>query len=377
MAFDFDEAIDRRRSDSVKWHHFADDILPMWVADTDFRSPSCITDALQARIAHGVFGYGKHPDGLAEAFITWCQHRYGWQVKPEWLVFLPGIVSGLNLCVRAFTREREVSLAPTPIYLPFRHAARLAGRQQVLMPLRDDARQPGLDLDAVTPQLTGREKLLLLCNPQNPGGAAYRREELEAQLAFARRHNLVVCSDEIHCDLLLEPGLTHLPFAALSDDAARRSITLMSPSKTFNIAGLGASVAVIPDSTLRRQFIQARSGIVPQPDILATVAAEAAWRDGEPWLNAQLAYLRCNRDRLCQAINALPGLRVIPPEATYLAWIDASGLGVDDPARVFLNAGIGVSSGAEFGNPQYVRVNFGCTAATLELAIDRLMRALG
>ena len=376
MAFNFDEDINRRHSDSSKWNKFDPQVLPMWVADTDFRSPPCVTEALSQRIAHGVFGYGRAPDELAHAFIAWCERHYGWQVKAEWLVFLPGIVSALNLSVRAFCDAQQGTLAPTPIYPPFRKAAKLAGRSQISVPLRPQQGREVLDLQAIDDQMTGREQLLMLCNPHNPGGTVYRRDELEAQLTFARRNDLVVCSDEIHCDLLLEPGCQHIPFATLSEDAAQRSITLMSPSKTFNIAGLGASVAVIPNPELRQRFMAAREGIVPSADVLAIVAAEAAWREGDAWLQAQLAYLRTNRDRLVEAVNALPGLHMNSPEATYLAWVDASGLEVENPTTFFRRAGLGFSPGEDFGDAQYVRINFGCTAATLEEAIGRLERAV-
>lgn len=376
MTFNFDEGIDRRHSDSVKWNKYGEAVLPMWVADTDFRAPDCITEALQRRVAHGVFGYGAHPQGLEEATINWCERRYGWKVEPQWLVFMPGVVSALNLCVRAFTQGDALSIAPTPIYPPFRRAAALAQRQQLLAPLQLIDNRWVIDLAAVEEKLTGREELLMLCNPQNPGGTVYSREELLAQLEFAERHDLIVCSDEIHCDLLLEPGVRHTPFASLNEAAARRSITLMSPSKSFNIAGLGASVAIIPNPELRKRFSQAMAGIVPHVDVLALTAAEAAWRDGEPWLAAQCDYLRRNRDRLCSAINALPGLRVAPPQATYLAWVDASGLEAENPTRFFHDAGLGFSQGQDFGEAQFVRINFGCTAATLDEAIRRLQAAV-
>lgn len=376
MTFNFDEGIDRRHSDSVKWNKYGEAVLPMWVADTDFRAPDCITEALQRRVAHGVFGYGAHPQGLEEATINWCERRYGWKVEPQWLVFMPGVVSALNLCVRAFTQGDALSIAPTPIYPPFRRAAALAQRQQLLAPLQLIDNRWLIDLAAVEEKLTGREELLMLCNPQNPGGTVYSREELLAQLEFAERHDLIVCSDEIHCDLLLEPGVRHTPFASLNEAAARRSITLMSPSKSFNIAGLGASVAIIPNPELRKRFSQAMAGIVPHVDVLALTAAEAAWRDGEPWLAAQCDYLRRNRDRLCSAINALPGLRVAPPQATYLAWVDASGLEAENPTRFFHDAGLGFSQGLDFGEAQFVRINFGCTAATLDEAIRRLQAAV-
>ncbi|MEM6050254.1 PatB family C-S lyase [Erwinia sp. P7711] len=377
MACNFNERIDRRHSDSLKWQKYGDqDILPLWVADTDFRSPDCVIDALKQRVEHGVFGYGKPPTELMEVIIARLAERYQWAVQPEWLVFLPGIVSGLNLAVRAFTESHQGTLAPTPIYPPFRSASALAKRTQLNAQMRLEENRWVMDLAALGPQMSGNEKLLMLCNPHNPGGTVYRRDELEAQLRFAKRHNLIVCSDEIHCDLLLEPGVRHIPFASLSEDAAQRSVTLMSPSKAFNIAGLGASLAIIPNPELRKRFTQQRRGIVPDVDILAFVAATAAWRDGQPWLEEKLAYLRENRDLITRRVNAMPGLSLVAPEATYLAWIDASQLKVASPAQFFEQHGLGFSPGRDFGDDGFVRFNFGCPRALVEEALKRMENAI-
>ena len=376
MAFNFDQWVDRSHSDSVKWDKYRDrDIIPLWVADTDFPSPPAIIAALQQRIAHAVFGYSHPSPELIEVFTHRMLERYGWRINPEWLIFLPGMVCGLNLCVRAFTAEGEGTLAPSPIYPPFRKAAKFAGRSQLSVPLRLQDRRWLLDFSAIAGQLNGKEKLLLLCNPQNPGGTVYRRQELLQQHAFAQAHELIVCSDEIHCDLLLEPGGEHIPFATLNDDAAQRSITLMSPSKTFNIAGLSASMAIIPNPELRQKLVRARSGIVPEVDVLALVAAQAAYQHGQDWLDALLIYLRANRDLVTERINAMPGLLLQPIEATYLAWIDCSQLAVDNPHAFFEQAGVGLSPGLDFGNRHFVRLNFGCRRELLIQALDRMMLA--
>lgn len=375
MAFDFNQWIDRRHSDSLKWHKYGDrDVLPLWVADSDFRSPPSVIEAIKQRAEHGVFGYGATPTGLIDITLSRLAQRYNWQIEPDWIVLLPGVVCGLNLSVRAFTESGESTVSPTPIYPPFRGAAKLADRAQVHLPLRLQHDRWVMDLDASAMQ--GNERLLMLCNPQNPGGTVYRREELEAQLAFAQQHDLIVCSDEIHCDLLLSSGAQHIPFASLSEDAAQRSITLISPSKTFNIAGLGASMAIIPNPELRARFKRVREGIVPGVDILALVAAEAAWRDGDEWLAAQLDYLRANRDWLVAQVNALPELQMAAPEATYLGWIDASKLDVASPMDYFEQHGLGFSPGHDFGDDNFVRFNFGCTRATLEQAVARLQQAV-
>jgi len=377
MAFNFDQWIDRHHSDSLKWQKYGDrDILPLWVADTDFRSPPAVIEALQQRVEHGVFGYGAEPNALIDVVIERMATRYNWRIEADWLVLLPGVVAGLNLCVRAFTSPGEGTVAPTPIYPPFRLAAKWADRSQINLQMRLKNARWTMDLAAAEMQLTGNEKLLMLCNPQNPGGTVYRRDELAAQLRFAQQHDLIVCSDEIHCDLILEPGLQHIPFATLDEDAGQRSITLISPSKTFNIAGLGASLAIIPNKALRQRFNDTRRGIVPSVDILAITAATAAWRDGQSWLDAQLDYLRRNRDWLCAQVNALPGLNVAPPEATYLAWISARLPDIPSPALWFEQHGLGFSPGRDFGDDGFVRFNFGCTRATLEEAVMRLERAV-
>ncbi|MCX8956244.1 MalY/PatB family protein [Erwinia psidii] len=377
MICNFDQRIDRRHSDSLKWQKYGDsDILPLWVADTDFRSPDCINDALKKRIEHGIFGYGKPPVELAEVVVSRMAERYQWQTEPEWLVFLPGVVSGLNIAVRALTEAHEGTIAPTPIYPPFRSAARLANRSQLNAQMRLKEQRWVIDLNELEPQMTGNEKLLMLCNPHNPGGTVYRRDELEQQLRFAQRHNLIVCSDEIHCDLLLEPGVRHIPFASLSEDAQQRSVTLLSPSKTFNIAGLGASLAIIPDKGLRSRFNAVRQGIVPAVDILALTAATAAWQDGQPWLDQQLAYLRKNRDFVTQKVNAISGLSVVAPEASYLSWIDAGQLQVANPTLYFERHGLGFSPGADFGDNNFVRLNFGCQTDLLKEALRRMENAV-
>lgn len=376
MICNFDQRIDRRQSDSLKWQKYGDsDILPLWVADTDFRSPDCIINALKTRVEHGIFGYGKAPDELTDVVVNRMAERYQWQVKPEWLVFLPGVVSGLNIAVRALTEPHQGTIAPSPIYPPFRSAARLANRTQLNAQMRLEEQRWVIDLDGLTSQMTGNEKLLMLCNPHNPGGTVYRRDELEQQLRFARQYDLIVCSDEIHCDLLLEPGSKHIPFATLSEDAQQRSVTLLSPSKTFNIAGLGASLAIIPNKELRKRFNAVRQGIVPSVDILALTAATAAWQHGQSWLDQQLDYLRKNRDLVTKKVNSIKGLYAVSPEASYLSWIDASQLSVPNPALFFECHGLGFTPGADFGDIGFVRLNFGCQADLLKEALRRMENA--
>lgn len=377
MTLNFDQWIDRSHSDSVKWNKYKNrDVIPLWVADTDFTSPPEVITSLQQRVAEGVFGYGFTPPELTQLIVKRMAERYQWIIQPEWLVWQPTVMGGINMAIKAYTTLQESCILPIPVYPPFIDAAQAEGR--TMRPVTVEKRQQRwvVDFSAAEKTFDGTEKLLMLCNPYNPGGTVFRREELLAQLDMAQRHNLIVCSDEIHCDLLLELGLQHIPFAALSEDAAQRSITLMSPSKTFNLAGLCVSFAIIPNAELRQKFNKASKGVTSQVNILAYAAATAAYRDGDPWLQKQLVYLRDNRDLATARINAMPGLHMLPIEGTYLGWIDASQLPVDDPYRFFVNAGVGFTPGRDFGYPQFVRINLGCQRALLLKALSRMEAAL-
>lgn len=375
--FDFDKEIDRTTTDSDKWDKYkGQDILPMWVADSDFQSPPAVIDALQTRVAHGVFGYTHASDTLTELFVDRMATHYGWHIEPEWVVYLPGLVCGLNIAARALCNDDQTIISPSPVYPPFISSAKFAERRLVKAPVTLNEGRWVPDLQQADSQLTGKGGLLQMCNPLNPGGTVYRREELEATLAFAEQHDLLVCSDEIHCDLILDETLTHIPFASINARAAQRSVTLMAPSKTFNIAGLGASIAIIPNPEIRHRFNKVKRGLVPGVNVLAFTAAEAAYQQGEDWLQAQLDYLRGHRDFLMEAINALPGLKLEKIESTYLAWIDCSELPVDNPHRFFEQAGVGLSPGIDFGDRQFVRLNFGCTRKTLKEAVRRMKVAI-
>ncbi|HET6436596.1 MAG TPA: PatB family C-S lyase [Anaeromyxobacter sp.] len=374
MGFDFDEVRERRGSDSVKWSRYAGrDVLPLWVADMDFPSPPAVIEALRRRIEHGIFGYASPWPSLVETVREYLFREHGLEIEPGWLVWLPGLVSGLNVACRAVP---GVVFTAVPVYPPFLTApARL-----VTAPLRRGEERWEWDLSAVEAALSPDVRLFLLCHPHNPVGRAFDEAELGALAELAARRDLVVCSDEIHAGLLLEPGRRHLPFAALSKEAARRSITLVAPSKTFNLPGLGCALAVIPDPDLRGRFRRAMAGIVPHVNVLGLVACEAALRDGGEWHRALIEYLRGNRERVAAAVAGIPGLRTTPVEATYLAWIDARGTGLPEPQRTLEEAGVGLSDGADFGPGEayrgFLRLNFGCPQATLDEALSRMRRAL-
>ncbi len=373
----FDTFIDRRGTASQKWERYKDtEILPMWVADTDFMAPPGVIEALHKRIDHGVFGYTNTPEKLNNLVLERMQQLYQWTIEPEWIVWLPGLVCGLNLACRSVGVEGDKVISPQPIYPPFVSAPHLSKRQVTQVPLVQKNGHAILDLEALESSITIDTRLLLFCNPQNPAGTVYRREELEQLAAIAEKHQLIVCSDEIHCDLILEPSLKHTPLASLNHEINNRTITLMAPSKTYNIAGLGCSFAIIPNEQLRRQFNNVRKGIVPDVNLLGYTAAIAAYEVGDEWNQKQLDYLRGNRDYLIQEINQIPGLKLDPIEATYLAWIDVSAAKLENPTRFFEQAGVGMSPGRDFGDSNFMRLNFGCPRPLLEEAVRRIRSAL-
>ena len=370
----FDTPIDRRGSDSFKWGKYAGrDILPLWVADMDFAAPPAVLAALHRRIEHGVFGYGGPWPSLTESVLAHLQGEYGWSIEPEWLVWLPGLVTGLNVACQAVDGE---VLTATPIYPPFLSAPHFSGRKLNRVDLALDNNRWQWDMAAVQQATTAATRLFLFCHPHNPVGRCWSRDELLALADYAERNDLVVCSDEIHCGLILDADKRHIPFASLSPAAAQRSITLLAPSKTFNIPGLGCAFAVIPNPALRRRFEQAMHGIVPHVNVLGLAACEAAFRHGGDWHRELIAYLRGNRDRVAATMDSLPGVRMAPVEATYLAWIDVRDLRLAKPAAHFEAHGIGLSDGADFGAPGWLRLNFGCPRATLDEALTRFERAV-
>ena len=377
-SFDFDEVIERRGTSSEKWDRYQGrDIIPLWVADMDFRSPPAIIRALHDRVDHGVFGYTSPPESLAEAVIDALQAEFGWQVQEDWITWLPGLVTGLNIACRAVGTPDDEVISFTPVYPPFMSAPPLSGRKLVPVPLLLQGGRWGLDLEALERAVTARTRLLLLCSPHNPVGRVWTWQELSDLAEFARRHELVICSDDIHAGLVLDQAVRHIPIATLSPETDKRTITLLAPSKTFNVPGLGCSFAVVSDDTLRRVFRKAMGRIVPHVNLLGYTAAEAAYRHGEGWRQELLGYLRGNRDLVAQEVGTMPGLSVAHVEATYLSWIDLRERGIADPVRFFEEAGVGLSGGEDFGLPGFVRLNFGCPRALLAEALRRMRVALG
>lgn len=372
----FDRPIARRGTASFKWDLYKDDPLPLWVADMDFASPPPVVEALEARATHGVFGYALTGDSLVEAVATHFERRYGWHIEEEWIVWLPSVVPGLNLACDAFAAPDEAVMTLTPVYPPFLEAPPNRDRRLITVPSRVEDGRWRLPLDAMEAAVTADTRVLLFCHPHNPLGRVWRQDEVEAVLDFCRRHDLVLVSDEIHCDLILD-DLEHVPAAVAGPDDAARIVTLSSPSKTFNLPGLNFAFAVVPDEALRRRFRRPGDGLLPFPGCFAVTAAEAAYRDGGPWHVGLLQYLRGNRDALEAFVAAeLPHVTMTHVEATYLAWLDVRALRLADPAAACRAAGVALSAGADFGDPAYLRLNFACPRATLVEALSRLTDVL-
>lgn len=379
MTFDFDQLFDRLHTGSTKWSRYPADVLPMWVADMDFAAPPVIVEALQQRLLHPLLGYSVAQDNLREAIVADLWNKYAWPVKPQELIFLPGVESGFNMALKALVQAQQNVVVQVPNYPPLRHAPAHWGLNKV--ELEFNAQADGTyatPLDALRESLKGGGALLL-SNPHNPIGKVFGREELQAIADICAAQDAWIISDEIHAELCFD-GRVHIPTASLSPEISKRTITLMSASKAYNIAGLKTSFMIIQDAALRERVNHARCGMVDSVNPLGMEATRVAYSEAAPWLAELKTYLQANRDWLVDAVRTrLPGVTINVPQGTYLAWLDCTALDLPDPQRFFLEQGkVGLSAGLDFGDQhqQFVRLNFGCPRALLEEGIARMERAL-
>ncbi|MDH7500925.1 MAG: PatB family C-S lyase [candidate division NC10 bacterium] len=380
MVYDFDAVRKRRGTDSLKWGKYGEDVLPLWVADMDFPSAEPILRALHQRVEEGFFGYTQPPQELRLLIQERLARLYHWHIQEEELLFLPSLVTGLNLSYLAFTTPGDGVLVQPPVYHHFVKDPILHGRNLIDPPLVLAGGHYEIDFEAFEGSINERTRVLLLCNPHNPVGRVFTRQELARVAQICLRHGLIISSDEIHCDLLY-PGYHHLPIATLSPEIADRTITLMSFSKTHNLAGLGCAFAIIPNPELRRRWMDASTGIVPGPTIMGHVATLAALKEGGEWLEQVLLYLTANRDFLANYVQEnLPGIQMSRVEATYLAWLDCRGASIPgNPFEFFLQAAkVALMEGKEFGKggDGFVRLNFACPRKILTEALHRMAAAL-
>ena len=343
----------------------------------DFEAAEPIQAALQEQVKHKVYGYGVAPEGLAPAVINHLHTYHDWQVDPEWIVWLPGVVSGLAVSCRAYCPDDHEIVVNPPIYHHFFDAHEINRQRIIRVPLHKVGNRWTNDMVAMEAAFNDKTRLMLMCSPHNPAGTVFSAEELQAVGELCDRYAVIMVSDEIHCDLVIDKSVSHVPTAKACRSMDERVITLMSGSKTWNLAGLNCSFAIIRNKSLRKQFRAAAQSIVPGVPPLAYSATEAAYQSGGAWRLALLDYLSDNHAYLTQELKALPGLEVQPIQATYLAWIDASGLGLKDTQGFFEQHGVGLSSGEQFGQPQFIRLNLACPRKMLVQGIERIKRAVG
>ena len=369
--------IDRRGTGSDKWDKYkGTDIIPMWVADMDFACADEIKHALNEHVAHGVFGYTVATDELTEVVKGWLKKRYGWAIESEWLVWTPGLVPALNVMCRCVGDVGDEVITFVPVYPPFLSAPGNAQKKLVTSRLKLDNGRYVFDVADLEKKITDRTRVLILCSPHNPVGRAFEKDELEKIARICAERDVVICSDEVHCDLILDEK-EHVPTAMLGGDIAERTVTLMAASKTFNVAGLSCAFAVISNEELRRNFMHNTKHIVGEVNALGYTATLAAFRDCEYWRGELLDYLRGNRDIVYDFVNdEIDELSMCHVEATYLAWLDCRGIGVIEPASFFERAGVGLSDGRYFDGEGFLRLNFGCPRKRLLQGLERMKKAL-
>ncbi len=387
MKYDFDELTDRRNTQSFKYDNAAayfgtDKLIPMWVADMDFRTPDFVMEAIRKRAGHEILGYSLRPPSLYRAITGWYRERQGWEISGDWILFTPGIVAALSMAVRAFTGEGDKVIVQPPVYHPFFTVVTDNRRRILYNPLIEEDGSYRMDLEGLRKKLDPSAKLLLLSHPHNPVGRAWTTDELKALAELCLENNITIVSDEIHSDLVFHPH-RHVPIYSLGEEIARNTVACVAPSKTFNLAGLSSSVVVIRNDELRSRFNHELSaGHLHMGNIFGSVAMEAAYSQGHQWLDQLMAYLKGNLDLLGEFIDReLPAVRMFPVEATYLAWLDMRDMGMNDrELRQFMieKARIGCNDGPSFGpgGEGFQRLNFGCPRSVLHRALVQLKEAV-
>jgi cystathionine beta-lyase len=387
MNYNFDEWIDRTGTSASKWdtiesRYAGKGVIPMWVADMDFKSPQPVIDALVKRAEHGIFGYTVRSASLLDSVVGWLSRRHGWKIDKKWISHSPGVVAALSVLVRAFTDPGDSIIIQPPVYHPFYSVIEKQGRNLVVNPLQFDGLHYHMDFDHLQSILTKDTKMLILCNPHNPVGRVWTEEELRRLGDICLKHNVLIVSDEIHHDLVFKE-YTHIPIGSISKEFADQTITCIAPSKTFNLAGLHTSFLIIPNSDLKKRFdIELANSFIGGADVFGVVAAEVAYQQGDDWLDQVIEYIRGNLDYLTAYLEKhIPEIKVIPPQGTYLVWLDCRELGMDpkalnrfmvEKARLALNDGTMFGPGGE----GFQRINIACPRAILRKALQQLEDAV-
>ena len=375
--YEFSYLPDRSGTGSIKWDRYRDSsILPMWVADMDFRSPPEVEAALNRRVAHGVFGYTNPTQEAISAVCRYMGDTHNVEISEEWLLWTPGLVPALNTAARALCNTGEAVLTTVPIYPPFLSAPRYQHRDLIVAPLSNESGRYTYDWAALESAVTSSTRVFFMCNPHNPVGRVWSLQELERIVAFCQEHRLILVSDEIHCDLILSDKLQHQTAIKLGSWVVDNSITLMSPSKTYNLCGLACSFVIIPNAQLRRSFHRSMRGLFNELNCLGYAACAAAYQSGAAWRSELISVLRTNWHEISAFChNRMPLIKLTPLEATYLAWLDIRQLELSNPRTHFESHGVGLSDGVEFGTPGFLRMNFGCPTARVLEALTQMEKA--
>jgi cysteine-S-conjugate beta-lyase len=371
MVFDFDTPTNRLNSDSIRWDSYDSNmVLPLWVADMDFQSPPCVIDALSKKVQDGIYGYTHSPHQFNEMIAQYLLEQYQWEVDPDWIVILPSVVSGLYTAVQQLTEVDDAVVVPNPVYHHLKLACTESQRRVLDLPLQLEAGRWVIPNHELAHLIKQKTRLALLCNPQNPGSTVFTKAELQSFGEFCIENNLWICSDEIHAGLVLDEKKKHIPLASISQIISQRTVTLMSLNKTFNFPGTGLAWAIAENPMLRKAMQVGLHQAIAPPNLFAYTATVAAITAGEPWRQALIEYLRSNRDLIHNTIEKIDGLSIAAMEGSYLAWIDCSQLKHPNPHQLFLDAGLATSPGSQFGNADFVRLNFGTQQARVKQALE-------
>jgi cystathionine beta-lyase len=373
---DFDKTFDRRAAGSIKWNKYSEDIIPLWVADMDFEVAEPIQEAIEKYKLSKIYGYAAPREELAEVIVDRFKRLYGWDIKREWIVWVPSVVSSLYVTANLVSFEPYSVMTSVPVYQPFLGAAQAGRRSLNEVKLKIGENGWEMDFEEMERKTNADTKLYILCNPHNPTGRMYTSEELSTLGDFCVKNGIFICSDEIHADIILDPNKKHIPIASISEEIAMNTISLYSSAKAFNTPGLNAGFAVIPNPDLRSRFVKEKDHIVPYMGLLGSETTMAAFKDSGQWLEGALIYLKQNHDYLCEQINSISGLKMFKSEGTYLAWIDYSGLGMDNFADLLEKNGVGVMEASIFGGSKHIRLNFATQRNLLEEAVARIKIAV-
>jgi cystathionine beta-lyase len=387
MKYNFDEIIDRKNTACVKWDFSKeflgeDDLLPMWVADMDFKTPDFITEAIKSRASHPIYGYSARPDGYYNSIIQWLNNKHHWKIERDWIIFSPGIVPAVNLAVLAFTQPGDEVIVQPPVYFPFFSAVKDHERTLVYNQLKLKNGRLSMDFDDLINRISAKTKMIIISNPHNPGGSAWTKQELTRLAEICIPKNILILSDEIHSDLVFKPH-RHTVVAALSEETANHTITMIAPSKTFNLAGLSTSSVIISNPELRKTFKSTLDKFhLGMGNIFGTVASEAAYSGGEEWLEQMMDYVKGNVDFVLDYLKKnIPNVKMIEPEATYMVWLDFRELKMPDKELknfILKKAKLGLVDGPAFGpgGKGFQRMNVACPRSLIANAMHRLEHAV-